>query len=455
MRNPLLLILVISITSALAQETINNAGTIHVHGTGTIAVFGDIENSGTWNSNTGKLFLVGNAAQRISGTSLGTSDLVLDNSNGVDLATILEAYGQVDFVSGVIRTDRTNGNTEHLHFMPGSSSLNASDASHVDGYVKKTGNTAFTFPVGDDGQIQQLRSSAPALPSSALLVAYVEGDPVAISNTASHDPSLVHVSDCEYWMVIPSAGAVSTQLTIDYDANSCGTALPADLRVGYYDGTTWKDQGNTALTGNAASGTVRSNAFQANGPVSFATVSFSNVLPVELLYFVAHAVNDEVRLKWLTVSESENSHFEVERSLDVENWEFVGWVNGAGNSNSSVSYSLKDEEPYIGMSFYRLKQIDFNGNFAYSDIETVFFDPELESAVYPNPAIDQINVKLNAQSGVPHIELFDASGRQVPVSSSSTSGANYALNIGHVAPGTYFLKVRIADYQKVHEVLIR
>jgi hypothetical protein len=88
-------------------------------------------------------------------------------------------------------------------------------------------------------------------------------------------------------------------------------------------------------------------------------------LPIELINFIPHVQDNWVNLKWQTASEINNDYFTIEKSKTASNWIIVTQVNGAGNSSNILSYSTTDQIPYNGISYYRLKQTDFNGQFEY------------------------------------------------------------------------------------------
>ncbi len=94
-------------------------------------------------------------------------------------------------------------------------------------------------------------------------------------------------------------------------------------------------------------------------------------LPIELISFKGEPYNDYNLLKWITASETNNDYFTIERSFDAIDFQVVGRVDGAGNSTSNLSYSLTDMKPYAGVTYYRLKQTDYNGDFTISDMITV------------------------------------------------------------------------------------
>ena len=107
--------------------------------------------------------------------------------------------------------------------------------------------------------------------------------------------------------------------------------------------------------------------------ISLGGVDCGIILPIELSFFNAIALEDKVELNWVTSSEKNNDFFTIEKSMNGSVWEVVSTLKGSGNSNQELSYSLYDYLPYQGDSYYRLKQTDFDGNFTYSSIQIVSF----------------------------------------------------------------------------------
>ncbi len=134
-------------------------------------------------------------------------------------------------------------------------------------------------------------------------------------------------------------------------------------------------------------------------------------LPIELLTFEAEKNDSGVELTWETATELDNDYFIVERSMDLDTWELIGQVDGAGSSSSNSDYKLLDPRPNEGFNYYRLKQVDFNGNETISGIRPV----EVRSSgladleVYPNPVNDRLTIK-NVQG---HVSIFDLTGHLV------------------------------------------
>lgn len=148
-------------------------------------------------------------------------------------------------------------------------------------------------------------------------------------------------------------------------------------------------------------------------------------LPVELSNFRAIAVNNQyINLEWQTVSEINNDFFTIERSVDGKEWEVLTTIKGAGNSFATLSYSTIDPNPYIGKSYYRLKQTDFDEKFTYADIRTVIIEKKEKSTVsiYPNPTQHQISI-IGAATKV----LSQNSSRIVVDMSNLSIGVYYVI----------------------------
>ncbi|CAG0959136.1 hypothetical protein FLAV_00602 [Flavobacteriales bacterium] len=144
-------------------------------------------------------------------------------------------------------------------------------------------------------------------------------------------------------------------------------------------------------------------------------------LPISLVSFTADLKETAVLLNWITASEQNNNYFTIERSNNAIVWEQIGIVKGAGNSSTTLNYSFLDKNPLSGISYYRLKQTDFDGKSDISDIVSVSnFNIELVS-VFPNPANDNITFLLISKEDMTcTINIFNALGQVVE---------NYNLNL--------------------------
>ncbi len=180
-------------------------------------------------------------------------------------------------------------------------------------------------------------------------------------------------------------------------------------------------------------------------------------LPVELIRFDAVKGDEHIDLSWATASEVNNSHFEVEKSYDAKTWVKIGEVKGNGNSQAIIKYAFTDEAGLgeAGQAFYRLKQVDFDGVFEYSyvrHISGMAIEKEKITSVYPNPANQFVNVKID-EFGLFNIELTDAAGN-VRLR-KETSEPVETLQIGEFPTGIYYIHVIGDDLKESHKIVIR
>lgn len=182
-------------------------------------------------------------------------------------------------------------------------------------------------------------------------------------------------------------------------------------------------------------------------------------LPVELVYFTATVRNNQAHLEWLTASELDNDRFEIERSLDARSFEKVGTVKGKGTTSLETKYQFTDRTPVQGTVYYRLKQVDTDGQFAYSNVIAVNakgLARELATQAYPNPFQDVIKVTLMApEAQVTVMTIYDMNGRRVMNKELPLdAGLNrLELNLEQLQSGMYILKVVGAGMESTTRIM--
>ena len=186
-------------------------------------------------------------------------------------------------------------------------------------------------------------------------------------------------------------------------------------------------------------------SIQIQGPgISNRTVEciFAGPLPIELISFSAEKQDDEVSLNWETASETDNDYFNVLHSVNGKDWKTIDKINGAGNSTKKVAYDFTHRSPEQGVNYYRLKQVDFNGDYSYSITETVTFTNKFEQGlkVYPNPVVNNLTVEATI-SDVSKLSIHNIMGGVVNdwyiVSQSSNK---VILNLENLAKGVYLIR---------------
>jgi hypothetical protein len=162
-------------------------------------------------------------------------------------------------------------------------------------------------------------------------------------------------------------------------------------------------------------------------------------LPVKLLDFRAVYKSKKVLLKWTTASEINNSFFTIEKSSDGKEWIEADRLQGSGNSSSKISYETIDNNPFHGISYYRLKQTDFDGQSENLKVVRVDENTPVEIKIYPNPASDYIIIEDNQLSSLTY-KIYNNIGQEIylPKNAINQSGV---LNTSELQTGIYFLSI--------------
>ena len=159
--------------------------------------------------------------------------------------------------------------------------------------------------------------------------------------------------------------------------------------------------------------------------------------PVELLEFNAEMSGDQVFLNWATATELNNHGFEVERSLDGNAWQSIEFVPGQGTTSDIHRYRAVDASPLPGLNQYRLKQVDFDGSYTFTNVVSINFGLENYLRAFPNPTKGQIEV-MGLPVEASKISLMDQSGRLI----RKLERTHTQFDISDLQPGVYFLKVQ-------------
>ena len=189
-------------------------------------------------------------------------------------------------------------------------------------------------------------------------------------------------------------------------------------------------------------------------------------LPVELSSFSSSVVNRNVFLNWITSSEENNSGFEIERKVSgIENTEWIktGFVNGKGNSTLPSTYSYEDGNLNTGNYEYRLKQIDFNGNYRYFNLsnEVIIGTPDRFSLSqnYPNPfnPSTMINFQISKGNNVT-LKIYNSSGSEISTLVNEFKEPGYYSYefsaLGNLASGVYYCKLNSGEFEAVKRMIL-
>jgi hypothetical protein len=177
------------------------------------------------------------------------------------------------------------------------------------------------------------------------------------------------------------------------------------------------------------------------------TLNNNDNLPVKLTSFTGQKKTNGIALKWATVSETNNAHFEVLRASNAKDFVKIGEVKGSGNSSTHQSYHFLDSRPAQGNNYYRLKQVDFNGNSELSNIIVVDFNLMQNGLKAWQAGLNTLQLSFSAkQKGIAHIVVADLNGRKLYSGNSLIwSGSNDVAIPMQSASGLYVVSVNTGN----------
>jgi len=244
--------------------TINSTTTLSA-GSNTINV-GAWTNNGTFTAGTSTVVFDGNSYKKISksgGAQETFVNVTFNRSTSPGSLTLdcpVKITGACTLTKGRIKTTSTN----YLEFADNATCVGGGDGAYVHGLVRKTGNDAFVFPLGDtllpdSSAFHPLEISAPSATGDKFDAQYLAANPDPLYDTDSKDNTLESVSTCEYWTLNRVAGSSNVTARLDWNSN-CATGNLASLRVASWDGSQWDDIGQSALSLNWPQGGVTSQS---------------------------------------------------------------------------------------------------------------------------------------------------------------------------------------------------
>jgi hypothetical protein len=163
-------------------------------------------------------------------------------------------------------------------------------------------------------------------------------------------------------------------------------------------------------------------------------------LPVDILDFKIRLDQENViYLEWETSSERNNDYFTVEKSNDGESWDFVAKVQGAGNSSSSLIYKTNDEQPYLGINYYRLFQTDFDGTTSYLGTRSAKVESKEKFTIAPNPANTLFSVFGDIKKC--EVKILNSHGQSIDIIKNEISEGKLEILTDNIPSGVYFIQL--------------
>jgi hypothetical protein len=468
-------VLLSCLLQASSQNQITITGNMKLHPGTAMTIFGNFNNNGNF-SDTGQVVnFSGTSNQVISGTSISTfKNCVVNNTNGISLQrsvnianTLTLTAGGVFLQSntltiqnsstsaisrstGYIVSEQTN-NTGILAWI-----LNSTTGPHIFPFATNTGTyIPFTLDLtsGNIGTVSLATyptniSNFP-YPSNPDLVTHV-------NNALGVDNSINTVD--RFWQIIKTG--ISGTANITFKATGSEVGSITNLQAYRWNSST---QGWETPPGAQSNGALSVTVQNVSTFSPWTLAGNDSPLPVELLSFTA-TLNEEkqVDLDWTTATEINSDYFVVERSTDAVHFEEVLTKTAAGNSNVIKDYHDMDPRPYIGTSYYRLKQVDLNGDFYYSQSDVVFVGGanQMQMTVYPNPGNNEnVFVRIAGASDTEFLlNITDMSGKVESSKWIKAEGDSYTFRLSDIAtlsPGIYTVRLISKNDQLISKLCIQ
>ncbi len=363
------------------------------------------------------------------------------NING----TVLLGKGGINTISSVA----TNPATARININDGG----VLDASLANTLKTTTAANGSFFIIGGAGLLKRtVDANATLFPIGTSATSYT---PVLLSNSSTADAISVGVNNVfanplanplsavsKQWNIIPTSvsGDVVNASFGWGTADQGATFSPTGSLVGaQYNGSAWV---GTATTIDSGAGTL-SSPYMASvtGLTSFGNFAIANAsaLPLKLVSFNAAYANKQVKIGWATANETLLSSFAIERSIDGKNFTSIGTMK-ANNIVGRNNYSFVDANVDAGIVYYRLKSINTNGTYAYSNDVSVRI-AKIGLSIYPNPVTSAVTVSYDKVGANAVLKVYAIDGKQLIVKPLVQNATQSAVNLSGLAKGSYLLTI--------------
>ena len=435
--------------------TIDNSGTIRVTGNWT----NNASNS-VFSTNAGTVQFIGTSLQNIGGTS-STSFYNLTLNNSLSAATRY-ALGSNLTVKNILAFTAGELNLSGYTLTLGMSAANPGSLNYSSGWmyggtlkrwfsssVIPDGASAGLFPIGSSSDYRPLSVSAPTSSPST-------GGTISVSHTSIANTTAASFTDINviidrifnsYWDITTGNGLTGGSYNLRAEGTGfTGVSSYANLRIvlaGNYVGTFGTNAGNNT---NPQVNRIGLGVADLPNRFYWGFPAGSGPLPVELISFTARQKQAAVQLEWVTASEINSDFFNVERSSDGLTYSIINSQKAAGNSTVTKSYSAIDLSPISGISYYRLKETDFDGSISFSSPVAVEFKNTDLTLSIVSAIVSGRSLNLNVDSPISvgyKLDLFDDSGKLISTMNGNLGqgNQNIIMKTSPDAGGVYMVRL--------------
>ncbi|MEZ4959119.1 MAG: T9SS type A sorting domain-containing protein [Saprospiraceae bacterium] len=415
-------------------DVLNN-GTISLsdNGGGDLKLGGHFTQNNSFNCKGRAVFFQGSANQVIAGTgNVLINYLFLNNAAGLTLNRNVSVDNELNITTGNISLGSYNLDLAAAVAVnvSGGAGLGKMVLADGTGMLRRyfSGAATFNYIIGSGG------GAAGYTPVNLQVTSLGGAGYIGANVTEAKHPNNTSTTNYleRYWTVTRDGGvsSVGYNITCTYLSNDL-VGTESSMKGGRWDGVDW--QLLNQASGLSFSGSNLSDLSDFSG-------LDATPLPIELLDFRANSTGATVMLTWRTASERNNAYFDLERSTDGRTWAALGRVGGSGTTLQPQEYNFRDDQPLPGLNYYRLRQMDFDGAYAYSGIVVVNLGLATHAArFYPNPVVDELYLVLPIESeGTAfHARIYSLDGKRVPTPTLAGS----RLDVSGLQPGVYLLKL--------------
>jgi hypothetical protein len=435
----------------------------------TLVVTGNWVQNGSFIPGNGNVIFQGSAAQSISGVGaiLFSNVSINNSSSGINLLTPVEISTSLTMLSGNISTSTLNSLTLGI----GAAGILNWTSGTITGPFKRwftnaanTGNSTGLFPVGTASDNRWALLEYASAPASA---GYISAEFKAINPSVTsaginglplidqYNWSINNIATDGFWEIIPITAVGGTyNLKLRPKAFSFSSLYDVGRIIkSPNDHSTWVLNGNHGSTNGSQSDFTISRIGMSG--FSYFAIGYTNnaPLPVTLISYQVNCIEDNASIiSWSTASENNSSYFQLEKSRNGINWYILSEIAAAGNSTTKIDYEFFDLEKFSGVSYYRLKQFDFDGKSEILDIVSNNCgnsDISESIKIYPNPSIEKFYIDFNNLTSEKNlaITITDLTGKLIyyVIENCEKGYNNFSIEGLNATPGVYFVEVKIGE----------
>jgi len=398
-----------------------------------VTVDGTLDFSAGTGTGNAILEVNGTASQDISGSgTINLRNFVVNKSGTAFLNRDLTVTNQMTLTNGYVQLGN-NDLTVNTTISGGAASTFVI-TDDIGTLIQPVGGIAKNYPVGNSSY-----------------------NPISLTNTGTSDQFSVRVAD--EVLEDGASGAAFTESVVNRtwlveEAINSGSNLSMTVQwnafdeldnfdrsacyVSHYTGGGWNADAPGAAGGFDPYTRMRTGITS----LSPFSVGSGGILPVELAYLKAVVQQRTVLLFWETKTERDNEFFAIERSTNGQTFSEIGRLVGAGDSFEPRNYTFTDQQPFPGINYYRLRQVDFGGAISYSPVVTATLNNVGDIRLFPSPATDFLKVQLEKSLAENAVwEVFDQAGRLVLSGNILIENTDFEINTTELPDGVYTLRL--------------